>query len=105
MKSVEHLERQAREQRAQLQSSIIALQKRLTFPGLVTEAVELIIPGQFHLLPAIAAAKRHPLLSVALVTAASWIFKRGLRGPSTARGWLAKPDGGRQTNTSRKRHT
>lgn len=95
MRRIEQLERQAREQRAQLQSSILVLRNRLTLPGLAADAAELIIPSRFHVLPAIAAAKRHPLFSMVLMTAASWLIKSGLRGASAARG--------RHASISRKR--
>lgn len=95
MRRIEQLECRAREQRTQLHSSIAALRNRLTLPGLAAEAAALIIPGRFHLLPAVAAAKRHPFFSVVLMMAASWLLKNGLRGASAARS--------RQASISRKR--
>ena len=78
MTALEQLERDAAQQRLELEAAFRDLRRRLTLPRLADEAVALLAPGRSRLAPIFTAARRHPMLAAALFAGASWLFKQGL---------------------------
>lgn len=79
MKSLQQLEREARNRRAQLNATWLDVQSRLTFPGLAKEALRHMDPHIKPLPSAFLAFKRHPILAVGALAGASWLVKQALR--------------------------
>jgi hypothetical protein len=79
MKSLQQLEKEARNRRAQLNATWLDVQSRLTLPGLAKEALRHMDPYIKPLPPAFLAVKRHPLLAAGAFAGAGWLLKQALR--------------------------
>ena len=79
MSSLQQLEREARDRRAQFNATLSDVQSRLTLPGLAKEALLHLDPHLSRLPPAFLAVKRHPLLAAGALAGASWLLKQVLR--------------------------
>ena len=62
MRSLQQLEKEARDRRAQFNATLLDVQSRLTLPGLAKEALLHMDPHLTRLPPAFLAVKRHPIL-------------------------------------------
>lgn len=80
MKTLQQLEKEARDRHAQFNATLLDLQSRLTPRGLAKEALLHMDPHLTRLPPAFLAVKRHPILAAGAVAAASWLLKQAL-GP------------------------
>ena len=79
MSSLQQLERDARDRRAQFNATLSDVQSRMTLPGLAKEALLHMDPHLSRLPPAFLAVKRHPLLAAGALAGASWLLKQALR--------------------------
>ena len=79
MSSLQQLEREARDRRAQFNATLSDVQSRLTLPGLAKETLLHLDPHLSRLPPAFLAVKRHPILAAGALAGASWLLKRALR--------------------------
>lgn len=79
MSSLQQLEREARECRAQFDAAFSDVQSRLTIPGLAREALLHVDPHLSRLEPAFLAVKRHPILAAGALAGASWLLGQVLR--------------------------
>jgi hypothetical protein len=79
MKSLQQLEKEARNRRAQLNATWLDVQSQLTLRGLAKEALRHIDPHIRTLPSPILAVKRHPLLAAGALAGASWLLKQALR--------------------------
>lgn len=79
MRSLQQLEKEAREHRAQFNATLFDVQRRLTLPGLAKEALLHMDPHLTRLPPAFLAVKRHPILAAGALAGASWLLKQALR--------------------------
>lgn len=79
MKSLQQLEKEARDRRAQFNATLHDVQSRLTLPGLAKEALRRMDPHLTHLPPALLAVKRHPILVAGALAGAAWLLKQALR--------------------------
>ena len=79
MSSLQQLEREARDRRAQFDATLSDVQSRLTLPGLAKEALLQMDPHLSRLPPAFLAVKRHPLLAAGALAGASWLLRQALR--------------------------
>lgn len=79
MNSLQKLEREARDRRAQFDATLSDVQSRLTLPGLAKEALLHMDPHLSRLPPAFLAIKRHPILVAGALAGASWLLKQALR--------------------------
>jgi hypothetical protein len=79
MSSLQQLEREARERRAQFNATLSDVKCRLTLPGLAKEALLHMDPHLTHLPPAFLVVKRHPILAAGALVGASWLLKQALR--------------------------
>ena len=81
MRSLDQLEKEAHDRRAQFNATWRDVQNQLTFPGLAREALRHIDPHFRRLPPAFLAVKRHPVVAAAALASASWLLKQVL-GPA-----------------------
>jgi hypothetical protein len=79
MSSLQQLEREARDRRAQFDATLSDVQSRLTLPGLAKEALLQMDPYLSRLPPAFLAVKRHPLLAAGALAGAGWLLRQALR--------------------------
>lgn len=79
MSSLQQLEKEALQCRAQFNATLSDVQSRLTLPGLAKEALLHMDPHLSRLPPAFLAVKRHPLLAAGALAGASWLLKQVLR--------------------------
>jgi hypothetical protein len=79
MSSLQQLEQEARECRAQFDATLSDVQSRLTLPGLAKEALLHMDPHLSRMPPAFLAVKRHPILAAGALAGASWLLKQVLR--------------------------
>jgi hypothetical protein len=79
MSSLQQLEREARDRRAQFDATLSDVQSRLTLPGLAKEALLQMDPHLSRLPPAFLAVKRYPLLAAGALAGASWLLRQALR--------------------------
>jgi len=79
MKSLQQLEKEARNRRAQLNATWFDVQSRLTLPGLAKEALRHMDAHIRPLPPALLTVKRHPILAAGALAGASWLLKQALR--------------------------
>lgn len=79
MSSLQQLENEARERRAQFNATLFDVQSRLTLPGLAKEGLLHLDPHLTRLPPAFLAVKRYPILAAGALAGASWLLKQALR--------------------------
>ncbi len=79
MSSLQQLEKEALQRRAQFNATLSDVQSRLTLPGLAKEALLHMDPHLSRLPPAFLAIKRHPILAASALAGASWLLKQVLR--------------------------
>ncbi len=79
MSSLQQLEKEAIERRAQFNATLADVQSRTTLPGLVKEALLHLDPHLSRLPPAFLAVKRHPILAAGAIAGASWLLNKVLR--------------------------
>jgi hypothetical protein len=79
MSSLQQLEREVRECRAQFHATLSDVKCRLTLPGLAKEALLHVDPHLSGLPPAFLAVKRHPILAAGALAGASWLLNKVLR--------------------------
>lgn len=79
MRSLQQLEKEALQRRAQFNATLSDVQNRLTIPGLAKEALLHMDPHLSRLPPAFLAVKRHPILAASVVAGVSWLLKQVLR--------------------------
>lgn len=79
MTSLQQLEKEARDRRAQFHATLSDVQNRLTLPGLAKEALLHMDPHLSRLPPAFLAVKRHPVLAAGALAGASWLLKQVVR--------------------------
>jgi hypothetical protein len=79
MSSLQQLEKEALQRRAQFNARLLDAQSRLTLPGLAKEALLHMDPHLTHLPPAFLAVKRHPILAAGALAGVSWLLKQALR--------------------------
>ncbi len=79
MSTLQQLEKEARDRRAQFNVTLLDVQSRLTPRGLAKEALLHMDPHFSRLPPAFLAVKRHPLLAAGALAGASWLLKQVLR--------------------------
>jgi hypothetical protein len=79
MSSLQQLEREARDKRAQFNATLSDVKRRLTLPGLAKEALLHVDPHLSRLPPAFLAVKRHPILAAGALAGASWLLSQVLR--------------------------
>lgn len=79
MRTMQQLEKEARDRRTQFATTLHDFQSRLTLPGLADEALRLFDPHFTRLPPVYLAMKRHPLLAASALAGAGWLFKQALR--------------------------
>lgn len=79
MRSLDQLEKEAHERRAQFNATLLDVQSQLTLPGLAREALRHIDPHLARLPPVFLAVKRHPVVAAAALAGASWLLKQVLR--------------------------
>ena len=80
MKSLQQLEKEARDRRAHFNATLLDVQSRLTLPGLAKEAMRQIDPHLRLPRPALSVVKRHPILAAGALAGAAWLLKQAL-GP------------------------
>ena len=78
MRSLEQLEKEARERRAEFNATLLDVQNQLTLPGLAREALRHVDPHLARLPPAFLAVKRHPVVAAAALAGVSWLLKQVL---------------------------
>jgi hypothetical protein len=79
MNSLQQLEKEARERRAQFNATLSDVQRRLTLPGLTKEALLHVDPHLSRLPPAFRAIKRYPLVAAGALAGASWLLNQMLQ--------------------------
>jgi len=79
MSSLQQLEKEALQRRAQFNATLADVQNRLTLPSLAKEALLHMDPHLSRLPPAFLAVKRHPILAAGALAGASWLLKQVLR--------------------------
>jgi hypothetical protein len=79
MKTLQQLEKEARDRRAQFNATLLDVQSRLTLPGLAKEALRHLEPHLTPLPSAFSAVKRHPILAAGALAGAAWLLKQALR--------------------------
>lgn len=79
MKSLQQLEKDARDRRAQFNATLLDIQSRLTLPGLAKEALRHMDPHLTPLPPAFLAVKRHPILVAGALAGVAWLLKQAIR--------------------------
>ena len=79
MKTLQQLEKEARDRRAQFNATLLDVQSRLTLPGLAKEALRHLDPHLTPLPPALLAVKRHPILTAGALAGAAWLLKQAIR--------------------------
>ena len=79
MSSLDQLEKEAHDRRAQFNAKLREVQSQLTLPGLAREALRHVDPHLARLPPAFLAVKRHPVIAAAALAGASWLLKQVLR--------------------------
>jgi hypothetical protein len=79
MSSLQQLEREALQRRAQFDATLSDVKCRLTLPGLAKEALLHLDPHLSRMPPAFLAVKRHPILAAGALAGASWLLKQVLR--------------------------
>jgi hypothetical protein len=79
MRSLDQLDKEARERRAQFNATLLDVQSQLTLPGLAREALRHVDPHLARLPPAFLAVKRHPVVAAAALAGVSWLLKQVLR--------------------------
>ncbi len=79
MKSLQQLEKEARDRRMQFNATLLDVQSRLTLPGLAKEALRHLDPHIKPLPPALLAVKRHPILAAGALAGAAWLLKQAIR--------------------------
>lgn len=79
MSSLDQLEKEAHDRRAQFNATLLDVQNQLTLPGLAREALRHVDPHLARLPPAFLAVKRHPVVAAAALAGASWLLKQVLR--------------------------
>jgi hypothetical protein len=79
MSSLQQLEREAHDRRAQFNATLSDVQNRMTLPGLAKEALLHMDPHLSRLPPAFLAVKRHPLLAAGALAGAGWLLKQVLQ--------------------------
>jgi hypothetical protein len=79
MKTLQQLERDARDRRADFTTRLGEFRSRMTLPSLAEEAFSHIDPKFDHLLPAYSAVKRHPLLAAGVVAGVAWLFNTSVQ--------------------------
>lgn len=84
MKSLQQLENEARDRRAQFNAKLLDVQNRLTLRGLAKEALLQVDPHLTRLPTAFLAVKRHPILFAGALAGTSWLLKQAL-GPARRR--------------------
>lgn len=79
MRSLQQLEKEAHDRRAQFNATLFDVQSRLSLTGLAKEALLHMDPHLTRLPPAFLAVKRHPILAAGALAGASWLLKQALR--------------------------
>ena len=79
MKSLQQLEKEARDRRRQFNATLLDARSRLTLPGLAKEALRHLDPHIKPLPPALLAVKRHPILAAGALAGAAWLLKQAIR--------------------------
>ena len=79
MKSLQQLEKEARDRRVQFNATLLDVQNRLTLPSLAKEALRHMDPHIKPLPPALLVVKRHPILAAGALAGAAWLLKQALR--------------------------
>ena len=79
MRSLLQLEKEARDRRAQFNTTLLDVQSRLTLRGLANEALRQMDPHITRLPSPFLAVKRHPILAAGALAGASWLLKQILR--------------------------
>lgn len=82
MTSLQQLEKEARERRAQFNATLSDVQGRLTPAGLAKEVLLHTDPHLTRLSPAFSAVKRHPVVAAAAIAGVSWLLRQVLRRPA-----------------------
>jgi hypothetical protein len=85
MRSLQQLEKEARDRRTQFAATLLDFQSRLTLPGLADEALRHFDPHFTRLPPVYLAVKRHPLLAASALAGVSWLFKQALQKNTRSR--------------------
>ena len=80
MRSLQQLEKEAHDRRAQFNATLLDVRSRLTPRGLAKEALLHMDPHLTRLPPAFLVVKRHPILAAGALAGASWLLKQAL-GP------------------------
>jgi hypothetical protein len=78
MMSLQQLEKEALDRRAQFNATLHAFQSRLTPDGLAKEALLHLDPHLSRVQPAFLAVKRHPILAAGALVGVSWLLKQAL---------------------------
>ena len=76
MRSLQQLEKEARDRRAQFATTLLDFRSRLTLPGLADEALRHLDPHFTRLPPVYSAVKRHPLLTASALAGVGWLLKQ-----------------------------
>ena len=79
MRTLQQLEKEARDRRAQFNATLRDVQDRMTLPGLAKEALRQIDPQLKSLPPAFLSVKRHPILAASALVGASWLLSQVFR--------------------------
>jgi len=80
MKTLQQLEKNAQDRRAEFTAKLTQLQNRLTLRGLADEAFRHLDPRFTQVLPVYSAVKRHPLVAAGAVAGLAWLFKLSSSG-------------------------
>jgi hypothetical protein len=81
MRSLQQLEKEAGDCRAQFNATLLDVQSRLTLPGLAKEALRQLDPHLTRLPSPFPAVKRHPVIAAAALAGVSWLLRQVL-GPA-----------------------
>jgi hypothetical protein len=76
MNTLQQLERNAHDRRAEFNAKLMQVQNRLTLRGLADEAFVHLDHRFARALPVYSAAKRHPLLAAGAIASVAWLFKQ-----------------------------
>ncbi len=79
MKSLQQLEKEARDRRAEFNATLRDVQKRMTLRGLAKEALRQIDPQFKRFPPGFLIFKRHPILAASALVGASWLLEQAFR--------------------------
>ena len=79
MKTLQQLERDARDRRADFTTRLSEFRSRMTLPSLAEEAFSHLDPKFAHVLPVYSAVKRHPLLAAGVVAGVAWLFNTSVQ--------------------------